>query len=349
MHPVLSDPRRRHLFLVLWPLVGAGAGVLPFWWAGGHLRDAWAVALWGETLAAPVLASAYVCRSAPLASSSPWRVLTTIGLAASVSIGLWLEAGRLWLFLLSDVAATALVAFPAMAMPAALTGALVFMLACAVHYLLASADERQAASERALQAEVIARQAELRALRAQVDPHFLFNCLHSISALIGSNPAGARQMCIQLAEFFRESVRAGAQARIPLDAEVDLTRRYLAIEQLRFGPRLGIAIHIQPGIGSAMVPALLLQPLVENAVRHGIATLVGGGMVALDVTLDATRVAVRISNPYDPEEDTAGTGIGVRNVRARLAATFGSSATLRTEAADGQFVVQLTFPYEAQG
>jgi hypothetical protein len=344
VHPVLSDRRRRRLFLVVWPLLGAAVGVLPFWWAGGQLADWWAVALWGEVLALPVLASTYVCRAAPVASSDGWRILATIGLASLITAGLWLELGRNWLWLVSAAAPSPYAVFATMAMPAALGAALVFMLASAVNYALMAGDERQAVAARMLAAEVSAREAELRALRAQVDPHFLFNCLHSISSLIGSDPPGARLMCIQLAEFFRESLRAGAQNRIPLTMEVDLARRYLEIERLRFGDRLGVQIQMTGDVDEQTVPALLLQPLVENSVRHGIATLVEGGTITMDVVRDAGRISVRVENPYDRDEQRHGTGIGLRNVRGRLEAAYGPSATLRAESGDARFAVSLTFP-----
>ena len=344
MHPVLSDRRRRRLFIFVWPFVGAAVGLLPFWWAGGQLQDWWAVALWGEALALPVLASTYVCKAAPIMTSDPWRVLATIGLAALITAGLWLESGRAWLWLVSPAAPSPYAVFSAMTMPAALGAALVFMLASAANYTLTAGDEREAVVARVLQAEISAREAELRALRAQVDPHFLFNCLHSISSLIGSDPAGARLMCIELAEFFRESVRAGAQHRISLSAEVDLVRRYFAIEQLRFGARLGVSIELADDLGAATVPSLLLQPLAENAVRHGIATLVEGGTVTMMVTRDDGRISVRVDNPYDPDEQHHGTGIGLKNVRARLEATYGSAATLRAESSDARFTVWLSLP-----
>jgi LytS/YehU family sensor histidine kinase len=347
VHPVLSHDHRRRVFLLAWPLLGAAVGVLPFWWAGGNLRDWWAVALWGEALALPVLASSYVCRAAPIATADPWRILATIGVAALVTAGLWLEAGRNWLWLISPVAPTPYAVYATMVMPAALGAALVFMLASAVNYALTAADERQAVTARMLQAEIGAREAELRALRAQVDPHFLFNCLHSISSLIGSDPSGARQMCIALAEFFRESLRAGAQSRIPLATEVDLVRRYLEIERLRFGSRLAVDIALDDRLQRATVPPLLLQPLAENAVRHGIATLVDGGCVSLRVAPDGARIAVRVENPYDPDEQHAGAGIGLKNVRARLETTYGPAATLRAETAGSIFAVSLSLPSDA--
>jgi two-component system sensor histidine kinase AlgZ len=347
MHPVLSHAHRRQLFLLMWPFIGAAAGMLPCWWAGGEFRDWWAVALWGETLALPILASTYVCRAAPVSTSDPWRLIATLALAAMITAGIWLEAGRAWLTLVAPFAPSPARVFSTMAMPAALGAGLIFVLAGAVNYALIAGDERQAVTARVLQAEVSAREAELRALRAQVDPHFLFNCLHSISSLIGSNPAGARMMCIELAAFFRESLRAGAQQRIPLSMEIDLVRRYLELERLRFGPRLEVDLQLADGIGHATVPALLLQPIVENAVRHGIATLIDGGTVTMIVSHDAGRISVRVDNPYDPEEQRQGSGIGLRNVRARLEATYGASASFRAESSAARFTVLLSLPAEA--
>ena len=127
MHPVLSQRHRRNLFFLIWPLLGAAVGMLPFWWVGGSLKDWWAVALWGETLALPALASTYLVRAAPV-TSSPWRVIATIGLGAVITTGLWLELGHDWLGLVSRVARTPYAVFSTMAMPAAIGAALVFKI-----------------------------------------------------------------------------------------------------------------------------------------------------------------------------------------------------------------------------
>jgi LytS/YehU family sensor histidine kinase len=319
-------------------------GLLPFWWAGGQLRDWWPVVIWGETFALPALASPFVCKAAPIASSNPWRVIATIGLGAVISAGLWLEAGRNWFSLVSPLAPSPASVLPSMAVPAAAAAVLVFMLSCAIGYALIASDDRQTVAARVLQAEIGAREAELRALRAQVDPHFLFNCLHSISSLIGSDPRAARTMCIELADFFRESLRAGALASIPMATEVDLVRRYLAVERLRFGSRLDVKVEVSPAANTCLVPPLLIQPLAENAVRHGIATLLDGGTVGVSVERVDERVEICVSNPYDADEVTPGTGIGLRNVRARLDTTYGALATLRADAHDGRFVVTLSLP-----
>src|SRR2546425_2963624 len=100
MHPILGDPLRRKVFVVAWPIVGAALGVLPLWWAGGRLRDWWTVALWGEVLVLPMLASFYVSKSAPIGTASAARVFATVGVAAVVTAGLWLGGGRLLVWLL---------------------------------------------------------------------------------------------------------------------------------------------------------------------------------------------------------------------------------------------------------
>jgi LytS/YehU family sensor histidine kinase len=183
-------------------------------------------------------------------------------------------------------------------------------------------------------------------LRAQVNPHFLFNCLHSISSLVGTDPTAARHMCIELAEFFRESLRAGGQPRITLEAEAALVRRYLAIEHLRFGDRLNATVSVAPDVERALVPPLLLQPLAENAVRHGIATLVEGGDVTIVAARRGDRVEITVENSFDADSRRPGTGIGLVNVRGRLEASFAGRATLKATASGTRFQVMLSLPLE---
>jgi signal transduction histidine kinase len=346
MHPILGDPLRRKVFVVAWPIVGAALGVLPLWWAGGRLRDWWTVALWGEVLVLPMLASFYVSKSAPIGTASAARVFATVGVAALVTAGLWLEVGRLWLWLVSAAAPSPYAVFDLMTAPAASGAALVFVVMTVMHYALTAADERRVALERALKAEIAAREAELRTLRTQVDPHFLFNCLHSISALITNDPAGARSMCVELADFFRESLRVGAKLRIPLATEAALVRRYLDIEQVRFGDRLKATVEVAPEAERGLVPPLLLQPLAENAVRHGIATLVEGGDITIAVRRKGERIEVEVENPYDADGQRRGTGVGLTNVRARLDASYHGRASLKVQSSASRFRAVISLPVE---
>ena len=126
-----------------------------------------------------------------------------------------------------------------------------------------------------LELQVLTRDAELRALRAQVNPHFLYNSLNSISALTGSDAAAARRMCLLLAEFLRTTLRVSSEERITMAEEMKLAERFLSIEQVRFGERLHVEQSIDESALECQVPPLVLQPLLENAVGHGIAVAVG--------------------------------------------------------------------------
>jgi len=192
----------------------------------------------------------------------------------------------------------------------------------------------------------MAREAELRALRAQIDPHFLFNSLQSISALTTADPASARRMCLLLADFLRDTLSLGARERIPLSSEIALATRFLAIEQVRFGERLHVDVTGSDG-QECFVPPLVLQPLVENAVTHGVAHLIDGGIVRIDVARGATTLAITIENPTDPERPAGrGTGLGLKNVRERLRRLYDTEASLRVDEADGRFSARLDLPVE---
>jgi LytS/YehU family sensor histidine kinase len=224
-------------------------------------------------------------------------------------------------------------------------GVLLYLLAGAVHYALLAMDASRRAEHRALELQVHAREAELKALRAQIDPHFLFNSLHSISALTGSDPAAARRMALLLGDFLRDSLRVGRHQRIPLAEELRLLEQFLEIERVRFGDRLRAAWDIQDDSRSCQVPPLLLQPLVENAVTHGIAHLIEGGTVAVRAQRKGGRLYVTIENPCDPDRPKRrGAGVGLENVRRRLDTAFGSDAAAHSAERDGAFKVDLVMP-----
>jgi signal transduction histidine kinase len=349
IHPVFARSRRLPLYVAAWlPPASLLATVL----ARGSLADAApavAVAYPLTLVYAFICLSAwYVCRRAPLGRSTLlWVVLNALG-TATVSSGLWMALGRAWVATLGQA--------PAFARAAALfgrdtallftTGILVYLLATAVSYLVGVFEDARAAERRALELQVLAREAELKALRAQVDPHFLFNSLHSISALTGSDPAGARRMCVLLGEFLRSSMRLGSQARIPLADELALAQRFLEIEHVRFGDRLVVDARVADDAGPCLVPPLLLQPLVENAVKHGVANMLEGGTIRLEARRDGIGVRVAVENPCDPERRLGRrTGVGLENVRKRLAAQYGLQASVSVTERPDNFRVELTIPW----
>jgi LytS/YehU family sensor histidine kinase len=224
-------------------------------------------------------------------------------------------------------------------------GVLLYLLSLAISYLLEGFERTRDAERRALEGQVLAREAELRSLRSQIDPHFLFNCLHSISALTTVNPAAARRMCVLLGDFLRETLALGGEQRITVARELKLAARFLEVEHIRFGDRLEVDVTVAPEAGRCLVPPLLLQPIVENAVTHGIAHLLEQGTIRIAAARTATRVSILIENPCDADRPRGtGTGVGLANVKARLRALYGTDATVSMSEHDGLWQVELSFP-----
>lgn len=176
-------------------------------------------------------------------------------------------------------------------------------------------------------------EAELKALRAQVDPHFLFNTLNTIADLITSNPPKAETMTERLAEFFRYTLMRTERTSATLDEELQFVRHYLDIEQVRFGDRLRVQFYADPDVTHEMVPALILQPLVENAIRHGLAPKPEGGRISVSAAREGQFVRIQVT------DDGVGirngsmrtNGIGLQNVRERLQALYGDGARMNID------------------
>jgi two-component system sensor histidine kinase AlgZ len=230
------------------------------------------------------------------------------------------------------------------------TGVLLYVLSVTFHYVVLAEQASREAQGRALEARVLARDAELKALRAQVNPHFLFNCLHSISALTSVDAARAREMCILLADFLRTTLRVGGQETITIEEELALIRGYLAIEKVRFGARVKMEEQVENEAMGLLLPPLLLQPLVENAIRHGIANLPEGGVIGLSVHRNADSVSIVVENSFDPDTPSAlKTGLGLDNVRRRLHTRYGDDASVSVGTEGNRFSVKLRLPAQQNG
>jgi signal transduction histidine kinase len=190
----------------------------------------------------------------------------------------------------------------------------------------------------ALAAELV--QARLQALRMQINPHFLFNTLNSISALIHQNPADADRMIVRLSELLRRTLDQGDTQEVPLREEIEFLKIYLEIEQVRFQERLSVGFNIEPGALELLVPHLILQPLVENAIRHGIEPREQPGRIEITarfVNGDTLELIVRDNGNGLPETGGAKSreGIGLANVRSRLAHLYGTAHEFQIGPADG--------------
>jgi signal transduction histidine kinase len=197
-------------------------------------------------------------------------------------------------------------------------------------------NERAALRRRELESARLAADlavAQLRALQLQLQPHFLFNTLHSIAMLTDSAPRVAETMAVKLAELLRETLRLRDMPELPLGQELELLRAYLEIEQVRFGDRLKVTVEVPDDLLAISVPSFLLQPVVENAVRHGLGERVEGGRVRISAARDAQTLMLRVEDDgpgFSPDADAA-TGVGLSTTRDRLSLRYGARASLRYE------------------
>jgi signal transduction histidine kinase len=202
---------------------------------------------------------------------------------------------------------------------------------------------------RATQLEAELAHSQLQRLKMQLQPHFLFNALNAISTLIETDPEGADRMLSQLASLLRESLRGDAPHEVSLREELSFLDRYLEIEKTRFADRLQVSFEIDPDILDARVPSLLLQPLVENAIRHGVSRRAGGGRVDVRAWREngSLRLEVRDDGPGFPETVFESAGIGLVNTRARLERLHGGD--YRFELAnrpEGGALASVRLPFE---
>lgn len=195
--------------------------------------------------------------------------------------------------------------------------------------------------------------ARLEALRMQLNPHFLFNTLHAVSALVERDPRGVRRMIARLSELLRYTLGEDGEQEITVEKELDFLRRYLEIMEVRFQGRLEVEISASPEAREALVPNLILQPLVENAVKHGVGTKVGPGRVEVMAERegDVLRLAVRDDGPgIEGGEESAEGGVGLRNVRARLMEMYGEDGGLAFhDAPGGGAVAEVRIPFHTRG
>ena len=293
----------------------------------------------------------YLCRAYPLAQRSLAAVLTVFFFSGLSAALLWCAAGSAWAALCALLLPDGRTVAPTRPFVAFMLGigVLLYWMTAVAHYLALEFERARRAETRALEARLLAQDAELRMLRTQIDPHFLFNSLNSISALTAIDASRARDMTLQLAGFFRQTLGLEAHRKVSLEDEVELVRRFLAIEQVRFGPRLSFAYHVGEGAGACLLPPMILQPLVENAVKHGIGQLLEGGSIRVVAERAGSLLRIRIENDLDPDAAgtaQAGNGIGLVNVRQRLAAAYGREGSVHWAREDNRFRVDLVLPAE---
>ena len=201
-------------------------------------------------------------------------------------------------------------------------------------------DKRRAATEK------MARDAELSSLRQQLQPHFLFNSLNSINALIGTQPEKARKMVQQLSDFLRGTIKKDDSQLVSLFDEMSQLKLYLEIEKVRFGHRLAANIDNENGSLNTKLPPLLIQPVVENAIKFGLYDTVGETVISIKTKLEQNHLVIQVENPFDPETSSPrqGTGFGLSSLQRRLYLLYARNDLLTTSQVENTFITQIKIP-----
>jgi len=220
-------------------------------------------------------------------------------------------------------------------------------------YSLRYRNQREESLRVAAQLRAQLAEARLDALRMQLDPHFLFNTLHAISSLVERDPRGVRRMISRLSDLLRHTIEGPTEQEIPLRQELDLLRRYLEIMEARFQGKLEITTDVQERAMDALVPNLILQPIVENAIKHGVSKIEGIGQITLRGRIDGSQLVLCVENNAPLAEvgsgSLGGTGVGVRNTRARLSHLYADDQSFDLRAGDGGVTIaEIRLPYHTR-
>jgi signal transduction histidine kinase len=228
-----------------------------------------------------------------------------------------------------------------------LMGSWLYLVVAGLSYAIRAQREARSQEAAAAEARLLAQQAQLAALRAQINPHFLFNALHSVGALVSSEPARADEALERLGDLLRYALGAGDE--VLFAHEWKFTHDYLAFEHLRLGDRLRVDTTLDDAALAIPVPPLILQPLVENAVRHGIADRPEGGEIRVVARVSGGALTVRVEDDGRGVTKGAGAGLGLTSVRRRLAQLYGDRATVTVDDRRSGFCVTLHVPLAPAG
>ena len=347
-HPILESRSRVLIWCLAWVILAAGQTSVIYFVYGSTpdiavVDGIISMLLYGLLGIAIWFPVRYMLRSDNKVLSTVMNVMLT----GSVTIVLWLYVSRVLVRVIVPEKEDYDLFWHTVLVFRVAAGVLIFFVITLIYYLYLSATQLAEKASRQAQLEAQVREGELKMLRAQINPHFLFNSLNSMSSLTLTDPMKAREMILKLSDFMRYSLSSHNEQPVTLQSEMESLRLYLEIEKVRFGERLIIEEDIQPECLTALLPGMLLQPLYENAVKHGVYESTETVVIRTSAHKENGLVIISVSNNIDPESVVTrkGAGIGLINVRSRLELFFGEKADLTVTRKDDSYNVVVKFPY----
>ena len=334
----------RLVFAICWLCWGVLHAIVLNWF-----EFDWDIAIWDSAISNVLLAGCALLVTVTLQFYIPQknRYGYILGLCSVLSI-LWLLLSRTLLtFVIKE--ASDYVRFFSQSVPIRFAIAFL-MIGCMalISVLWYTIHDQREIEKRKAEAEKLSKEAELYKLRQQLQPHFLFNSLNSINALIGSQPQKARNMIQQLSDFLRGTLKKEEHQWTSLEEELQHLQLYLEIEKVRFGHRLSTEIKNETDGMKLQLPAMLLQPVVENAIKFGLYDTTGDITISIEANRDNGNLVLRVKNPFDPETASPkkGTGFGLSSVQRRLYLLFARNDLLQTEIKEDFFITIIKIPQQ---
>lgn len=347
-HPLLESRTRLLTWWLAWLILASGQSLLIHFVYGGKadmaVSDGFiSMVIYGLLGLAIWFPVRFLIRDDNQLYSSVFNVLLT----GSLTIIFWLLVPRLIVRALVSEKIDYDIFWHSSLVFRATAGILVFFMIVLVYYLFLSATRLAEKAKRQAQLETQVREGELKMLRSQINPHFLFNSLNSVSSLTVTDPLKAREMIVKLSDFMRYSLSSRSEQPVTLQTEMESLRLYLQIEKVRFGDRLVIEEDIEEECLAALMPGMLLQPLYENAVKHGVYESTEEVVIRTSVKKENDMVVISVSNNVDTDSVVTkkGAGIGLKNVSSRLELFFGDTGQLNINRTEDSFNVTVRFPF----
>jgi sensor histidine kinase YesM len=342
-HPLTNNYRLLILYAIFWALLGAVELVLMVIWYNRPLSISGVEALTTYVLF-PLLGSSiwYSIRYNSLEEVTIGRLLLFHLIAASILCGIWLYIT----YAIYKSVISVSNEYPRNSLPSKIfTGYLMYAILLVFFYAVNYYQSLKEKIKKEVEYKALIREAELQALKSQINPHFLFNSLNSISSLTVSNPEKAQEMVINLSTFMRYSLMHSEKEMVSFARELDNIKLYLGIEKIRFGRKLNAEFEIDPVCLEAEIPNMILQPLFENAIKYGVYETTDRVIIKTTCTCEGNAIRITITNDYDASTiKRKGEGIGLRNIRKRMEIIYSQPDLIKITDHKTSFEVQLIIP-----
>jgi two-component system, LytTR family, sensor kinase len=347
-HPVLGSRVRLIVWWLVWLFLALGQALLFFFAYGSFINISIVDSLLSLLIYSGISLSLwYPFSFFNKTGNKPASLISNLVLSGAFTVTLWVLVTKLIMQLILPEQNNYQAYWDATFPYRIGTGVFIYGLVILTYFLFVSLTNLSEKNARAAKLESLVRETELKMLRSQINPHFLFNSLNSISSLTVTDPEKARTMVIKLSDFMRYALSRKDEQPVSLQSELENLRLYLDIEKVRFGERLITEEKIDPACLEVMVPVMLLQPLYENAVKHGVYESTEKVKISTIASLQNGYLEIIVSNNFDPEgASVKGTGTGLLNVSRRLELTFGKKSSITVEKKDNVFKVSLYIPAE---